>query len=82
MSGGVYCRCLASLQSAFHAVEGAAQAVQVPLQDSFLQQAYSLIIMKLRSACQLRLRLVSLFPCPFCPLGSGLADGSLPTYEL
>ncbi|KAL3157975.1 hypothetical protein ABBQ32_012375 [Trebouxia sp. C0010 RCD-2024] len=52
-----HARCLASLQSAFHAVEGAAQAVQVPLQDSFLQQAYSLIIMKLRSACQLRLRL-------------------------
>ncbi|KAL3160006.1 hypothetical protein ABBQ38_010393 [Trebouxia sp. C0009 RCD-2024] len=49
--------CLASLQSAFHAVEGAAQAVQAPLQDSFLQQAYSLIIDKLRSACQLRLRL-------------------------
>ncbi|KAL3160004.1 hypothetical protein ABBQ38_010391 [Trebouxia sp. C0009 RCD-2024] len=48
-------RRVASLQSAFHAVEGAAQAVHVPLQEGFLQQGYSLLITKLRIACQTRL---------------------------
>ena len=58
----VCCRCLASVQSAYHAVEAAAGAhAHTHFADSFLDQAYKLLIVKLRSACQLRLRLVR--PC-------------------
>lgn len=53
------------MQSACHAVERAAQALHVPLEDAFLQQANSLLITKLRAACQLRLRLVRPLPLPF-----------------
>ena len=55
------CRCLASVQSACHAVEAAAQALaKTTFTDMLLEQAYTLLIDKLRAACQLRLRLVRL----------------------
>ena len=49
------------MQSAFHAVEAAAQAcASMTFSDPFLEQAYRLLIDKLRAACQHRLRLVHL----------------------
>ena len=57
----MYCRRLASIQSAFHAVEAAAQAhARCTFEDTFLELAYRLVIEKLRAACQPRLRLVCL----------------------
>lgn len=54
-------RRLASVQSAFHAVEAAAQAhAKCTFADTFLEQAYRLVVEKLRAACQLRLCLVCL----------------------
>lgn len=47
------------MQSAFHAVEAAAQAcANTEFTDQFPEQAYRLLIDKLRAACQHRLRLV------------------------
>lgn len=68
MLGGVHCRRLASVQSACHAVERAAQALHEPLQEGFLQQAYTLLILKLRAACQLRMGLVRPLPLPLSAL--------------
>ena len=59
LSACMCCRCLASVQSAWHAVEAAAQACAgITFTDAFLEQAYKLLVDKLRAACQQRLRLV------------------------